>query len=206
MNILKKGSRGSEVKVLQKSLNLKDDGIFGPLTEEAVRTFQRENGLASDGVVGPKTWAKLGTSGINSIHISKRRIDKIIIHCSDTRDGSDYTVDDIRRWHKQRGFNDVGYHYVIYRDGSIHNGRDVNIIGAHCTNYNAHSIGICYIGGRSADGSRYTDTRTEAQKKSMLSLLKKLKHMYPKATIHGHREFAAKACPCFDAKKEYQKI
>ena len=130
-----------------------------------------------------------------------RTINEIIIHCSATPEGKDYTVDDIDRWHRQRKFDGIGYHYVIYRDGSLHLGRSVERNGAHCTNHNANSIGICYIGGCAADGKTAKDTRTAAQKRALLSLVKELKHQYPNATIHGHREFAAKACPSFDVQK-----
>lgn len=206
MNTLKKGSRGEEVKALQKALNLIADGIFGDLTDEAVRDFQKSNGLKVDGIVGSNTWAKLGVKDNGEIKKSVRNIKEIIVHCSDTPEGKDFTVSDIRKWHLARNFSDIGYHYVVYRDGSIHNGRDVNIAGAHCTNHNSISIGICYIGGRAAVGTTPKDTRTEAQKKSLVDLLKKLKKLYPNATIHGHCEFAAKACPSFDAKREYANI
>lgn len=206
MDTLKKGSRGNDVKVLQKALNLIADGIFGNLTDEAVREFQKSNGLKVDGIVGAGTWAKLGINDNAVIKKSVRNIKEIIVHCSDTPEGKDFTIDDIRKWHLARNFSDIGYHYVIYRDGSVHKGRDVNISGAHCTNHNFISIGICYIGGRAAVGTAPKDTRTEAQKKSLIDLLKSLKKLYPKATIHGHREFAAKACPCFDAKQEYANI
>ena len=73
-----------------------------------------------------------------------RHINEIIIHCSATPEGRDYTVADIDRWHKARGWRGIGYHYVIYRDGSVHAGRPVEQIGAHCTGHNANSIGICY--------------------------------------------------------------
>ncbi len=137
---------------------------------------------------------------------SKRDINEIIVHCSATPEGHDYTVADIRRWHLQRGFKDIGYHYVIYRDGSIHNGRDVDMVGAHCTGHNAHSIGVCYIGGVATDGKTPSDTRTEAQRIALASLLARLHRMYPKASLHGHREFAAKACPSFDVHKDYDMI
>ena len=133
-----------------------------------------------------------------------RIINEIIIHCSATPEGKDYTVEQIKQWHKQRGFSDIGYHYVIYRDGSIHSGRPIERIGAHCLKHNAHSIGICYIGGVSKDGKTPKDTRTDAQKESLIKLIKELKAKYPKATVHGHREYANKACPCFDAKNEYK--
>ena len=135
-----------------------------------------------------------------------RRIDKIIVHCSATPEGKDYSVDTIRKWHLQRGFSDIGYHYIIYRDGSIHTGRDESVIGAHCKGHNSNSIGVCYIGGVAADGKTPKDTRTSEQRQSLLKLLKELKVKYPKASIHGHRDFANKACPSFDATKEYSSI
>ena len=135
-----------------------------------------------------------------------RRIDKIIVHCSATPEGKDYSVDTIRKWHLQRGFSDIGYHYIIYRDGSIHTGRDESVIGAHCKGHNSNSIGVCYIGGVAADGKTPKDTRTIEQKQSLVKLLKELKTKYPQASIHGHRDFSSKACPSFDATKEYSSI
>ena len=198
--VLKLGSRGNEVKVLQEKLNLKADGIFGPLTEEAVKDFQRSNGLEVDGIAGDGTLSKLNLS------VNKRTIKELIVHCSATPEGKDYSVDTIRQWHLQRGFSDIGYHYVIYRDGSIHIGRDESIIGAHCTGHNTNSIGVCYIGGCASDGKTPKDTRTSEQKQSLVKLLKELKTKYPQASIHGHRDFSSKACPSFDATKEYSSI
>ncbi len=209
MNTIRKGSRGNDVKHLQTYLHLMADGIFGPLTEEAVKEFQKNHGLVADGIVGAKTWAIIEADEakrVASIVKSKRNIKEIIIHCSDTPEGKDFTVADIRAWHKARNFSDIGYHYVIYRDGSVHLGRDINIAGAHCTNHNTISIGICYIGGREAGSTRPKDTRTNAQKKALLKLLKDLKKLYPNATIHGHKEFANKACPCFEVKTEYSTL
>lgn len=198
--VLKLGSRGNEVKALQEKLNLKADGIFGPLTEEAVKDFQRSNGLEVDGIVGANTLSKLNLS------VNKRNIKELIVHCSATPEGKDYSVDTIRQWHLQRGFSDIGYHYVIYRDGSIHIGRDESIIGAHCTGHNTNSIGVCYIGGCASDGKTPKDTRTEAQKISLLKLLSELKKKYPKAKVYPHYKFAAKACPSFNAEEEYKNI
>jgi len=135
---------------------------------------------------------------------------EFIIHCSATPEGEDYTVEDITRWHKLRGFVTIGYQYVIYRDGSVHVGRPENQVGAHCFGHNGHSIGICYIGGceaaRRADGAYHSkDTRTPEQKVALRELLLKLRKKYPKATIHGHYEFANKACPAFDV-SEYRDI
>lgn len=199
MKTIKLLDRGEEVKVLQSKLNLIPDGIFGPLTAEAVKDFQRVNGIKADGIVGPETWSKLNIS-------QHRAINEIIVHCSATAEGKDFTVADIKKWHLARGFSDVGYHYVIYRDGTIHKGRDESKIGAHCTGHNAHSIGVCYIGGCASDGKTPKDTRTEKQKTSLLSLLRELKKKYPKASIHSHKDYTNKACPSFDATKEYFSI
>lgn len=205
--ILKKWSRGEAVKVLQRALHLVDDGVFGRLTEEAVMAFQRKNGLKPDGIVGDKTWEKItAMGGATSLAKSKRKITEIIVHCSATPEGKDYTVADITRWHKARGFTTIGYHYVIYRDGSVHNGRDVNISGGHCTGHNYCSIGVCYIGGCEPNSKKGKDTRTPEQKAALLDLLIKLKQLYPNAKIYGHRDFANKACPSFDATKEYKSL
>lgn len=135
-----------------------------------------------------------------------REIKEIIIHCSATQEGKNYTVDDIDRWHKERGFKKIGYHYVIYLDGSVHKGREESEVGAHCALHNANSIGICYIGGIAKSGSKFVpkDTRTPEQKVSMHSLIDELCRRYPSATVHGHREFASKDCPCFDVQAEYK--
>lgn len=131
-----------------------------------------------------------------------RRINQIIIHCSATREGKDYTVADITRWHKARGWRTIGYHFVIYRDGSVHKGRNLEEIGAHCVGHNAHSVGICYIGGLSADGKKSKDTRTQEQRTALRKLVEDLQQQFPGATLHGHREFANKSCPCFDVKRD----
>lgn len=134
-----------------------------------------------------------------------RNINKIIVHCSATKEGKAFNVADITRWHKQRGFATIGYHWVVLLDGTIQQGRAEMTMGAHCKGHNANSIGICYIGGLDENG-KSKDTRTPEQKKSLLELLKRLKKDYPNATIHGHREFANKDCPCFDAKNEYKTL
>lgn len=135
-----------------------------------------------------------------------RQIDSIVIHCSDTVAGKHFTAADIRKWHLARGFVDIGYHYVITIDGEIQPGRPLENIGAHCTQQrmNHRSIGICYIGGRAADGKTYADTRTPAQIQSMHSLVTRLRSQFniPQTRIFGHRDFAPKACPCFDVHSE----
>lgn len=124
---------------------------------------------------------------------------EIILHCSATAEGKDYTVETIDKWHKQRGFKKIGYHYVIYRDGSVHKGRDEKETGAHTVNHNSKSIGICYIGGLAEDAKTPKDTRTNAQKESMYKLVDSLMKKYNISLkdVHGHYEFAAKACPSF---------
>lgn len=140
----------------------------------------------------------------DSILSSSRDINEIILHCSATREGRDFTATDIRRWHLERGFKDIGYHFVIRLDGTVETGRPVNQTGAHCLNHNRRSIGVCYIGGLDATG-RPLDSRTPAQRLALRLLLRRLLLNNPSATIHGHREFAAKACPCFNA-AEYKSL
>ena len=136
-----------------------------------------------------------------------RQINKIIVHCSATREGENYTVDTIRSWHVDgRGWSDIGYHFYIDLYGEIHKGRDIAKIGAHCKGQNRNSIGICYCGGVEVDGKTPKDTRTEEQKESLLAVLRTLKAMYPEATIHSHSDYANKACPSFNATSEYENI
>lgn len=135
-----------------------------------------------------------------------RKITEIIVHCSATPEGQNFTVEDIDRWHKQKGWQGIGYHYVIYLDGSVHKGRNEEVIGAHCLGHNAYSIGVCYIGGLDKWTKAHKDTRTEAQRRALIDLLKSLKEKYPNAIIYGHRDFSKKDCPCFDAKNEYKNI
>lgn len=135
-----------------------------------------------------------------------RKINQIIVHCSATPEGKNFHANDIDRWHKERGFDRIGYHYVIDLDGTIEKGRTIEKVGAHVKGHNSNSIGVCYIGGLASDGKTPKDTRTVEQKTSLLRLLRELKSQFPAVTIHGHREFANKACPCFDAFTEYKSL
>lgn len=205
MTTIKKGSRGENVKTLQRRLNLIADGIFGKLTDEAVREFQKSHGLSVDGIVGPKTWAALGIGN------AKRNVDEIIIHYTATPDGEEFSNAQIKASHLARGFSDIGYHWVIGLNGEIRKGRDESIAGAHCTGHNTRSVGICYVGGcppRSVNGWRDIgkDTRTPAQKAALIKLIKEVKERYPNASVHGHNEFANKPCPGFNAKEEYKNL
>ena len=137
---------------------------------------------------------------------TNRKINEIILHCSATAEGQDVTVDTIRKWHLKNGWKDIGYHYVIYRDGTIHTGRPLYQVGAHTTGHNTFSIGICYIGGCAKDGRTPKDTRTYEQKISLYKLVDDLLTLYPNATLSCHNQWANKACPSFrieDFKKEY---
>jgi len=132
----------------------------------------------------------------------------ITIHCADTPEGVFYNTKDIRAWHKERNFSDVGYHYIILLDGTLEFGRSLEKLGAHVGGNNTANIGICYIGGKTSDMRYAKDTRTNAQKITLSYLLHTLKFAYPDAIIQGHRDFpnVKKDCPGFDAKKEYDKI
>ena len=135
-----------------------------------------------------------------------RPINKIIVHCTATPEGRAHTVKDVDAWHRQRGFNGIGYHYLIGINGEVWEGRPIEKAGAHTEGYNSSSIGVAYVGGMDKDMKNPKDTRTQAQKDSLASLLKELVIKFPKAKIYGHRDFAKKACPSFDAKEEYKII
>jgi len=136
-----------------------------------------------------------------------REINKIIVHCSATRENENFDVAEIRKWHVEgRGWSDIGYHFYIDLYGEIHKGRDISKIGAHCKGHNRNSIGICYCGGVEADGKTPKDTRNVEQKEALLAVLRTLKAMFPNAVIHSHKDFANKACPSFDATHEYENL
>ena len=134
-----------------------------------------------------------------------RKINKIILHCTATPEGRDVSVDTIRQWHLDRGWSDIGYHYVVGLDGKVEEGRSVKRSGAHVRGHNKGSIGITYVGGCDAKMNP-KDTRTELQKSGLETLIIDLMNKYPNSTLHGHNEFSAKACPSFDVQIEYKNI
>ena len=123
------------------------------------------------------------------------QIKEIIIHCTANRPGCKMTMQDFRRLHRARGYEDVGYHFIVFEDGRVEAGRSIEYQGAHCN-------GIAYVGGLNAQGVT-EDTRTPAQRTSMLLLIRKLSLQYH-VPVYGHRDFdKTKCCPCFDAHTEY---
>ena len=128
-----------------------------------------------------------------------RTITLLILHCSAVGPDQTSSAAQIDTWHRQRGFHlGIGYHYVVRRNGEVECGRPEYMVGAHCLNHNAHSIGICYEGGLNARGQP-ADTRTEAQKAALRTLLEELHSRYPQALIVGHHDLNPhKACPCIE--------
>lgn len=126
-----------------------------------------------------------------------RTINEIIFHCSATPEGKEFSAQQIRGWHLQRGFSDIGYHVIVHLDGSIERGRPLHIAGAHTSGHNANSIGVCYIGGVDAYNNP-KDTRTPAQRETLRAIAQLSRSLMPGIKISGHREYARKACPCFD--------
>ena len=236
MMTYKLGSTGAVVKQIQRVLKVYPDGKFGKLTQEALMVYQREHSLTPDGIAGPRTLAAMGIEAVTpqtgassaalsqvtacyggktlTLRKSKRRIDEIIIHCTATPEGQPRTVEQIRQQHKAQGWADIGYHILVTLDGQAHLGRDMDISGAHAEGHNSHSIGVCYVGGvENRPGVAYKDlkakdTRTEAQKATLMALLMDLRKLYPKARIIGHRDVDTKGkdCPSFDAKFAYRNI
>ena len=134
-----------------------------------------------------------------------RKITEIIVHCTATPAGRQVSVADVDSWHRRQGLSSIGYHYLVGLDGAVGRGRPEAAVGAHCRGHNACSIGVCYVGGCDAQ-MRPADTRTPAQRRALVGLLKELRGRYPQAVIHSHRDFSTKACPSFDATAEYASL
>ncbi len=139
-----------------------------------------------------------------------RKVNKIIIHCTATPEGRDIPLEEIRRWHLNRGWRDIGYHFLVQRNGEVEEGRPIEQTGAHTKGENFDSIGIAYVGGVESEKQNgkwiAKDTRTPEQKDALEDLLCRLKGLYSSAVIYGHNNFSTKSCPCFDAKTEYEWI
>ena len=132
-----------------------------------------------------------------------RKIDKIFIHCSATPEGRDIKMETIKSWHvKGRGWRNIGYHFVIELDGTLKVGRPMEQMGAGVKGHNEHSIHVCYVGGLDKNKNP-KDTRTQAQRETLNTIIGGLLKEYPDASVHGHNEFSNKACPSFDVQKEF---
>ena len=136
-----------------------------------------------------------------------RELTEIIVHCTATPEGREVTKDDLHRWHvKDRGWSDIGYHFLIQLDGTVVPCRPMERDGAHVKNRNKGTVGVSYAGGVDSAG-KAKDTRTAAQKAALTKLLIELLEEYPSIKhISGHRDYAAKACPSFDATGEYKAL
>ncbi len=132
-----------------------------------------------------------------------REITEIIIHCSDTPSHMDIGVQEIRQWHtmkppKGNGWQDIGYHLVVRRDGEVEYGRPYSVVGAHCSGHNAKSIGVCLVGGQDKESTEENNF-TKLQFSTLLIILQELQKEFPQAEVYGHRDFnKGKQCPCFD--------
>lgn len=137
----------------------------------------------------------------------RKTTDTLVIHCAATKPSMDIGLREIRQWHRQRGFLDVGYHFIIRRDGSLEVGREVGSIGAHVAGYNETSIGVCMVGGIDEKG-KPQDNFTPAQWVALNALVWKLTRVdYPGIRIVGHRDLdSGKACPSFDVAKWLPKL
>lgn len=214
-----KGSKGDIVRKIQGALHLIQDGIFGSITEEAVKDFQKKNGLNADGIVGDKTWELIFKIGINNSedltgNKATRKVDRIFVHCT-AGNQKTTTVKSLNAEFKSKGWKTGGYHYVIFPDGSVVQMEDENKIANGVKGYNKNSIHISWVGGYNS-----VDNRTQKQKDSIIKVLKELRKKYPNAKILGHRDISPdvnnngivdpweriKDCPCFDVLKEYKNI
>lgn len=132
--------------------------------------------------------------------MSMRDITSIAVHCAYTPPSMDVGAERIARWHRARGFSDIGYHFVIRRGGQVETGRALERPGAHVGGHNAHSIGVCLAGGKAENYDRPEMNFTEAQMSALRSLLFELRQRFPRAAVMGHCDYpgVSKPCPCFD--------
>lgn len=140
-------------------------------------------------------------------YLNPNKVVGVMIHCSDTYSHMDTDAATIKRWHTTskedggRGWSDIGYHWVIKRDGTIEEGRSVKKTGAHCRGKNATHLGICLIGGRGKD-NKAEDNFTNEQWDALIGKLKELPANFPNIEeICGHNEYSSKKCPSFDVQE-----
>lgn len=196
------------------------DGSFGAESRAAMQRFQNENHVPvtqhPDEATARALAEKLGrdaAKGTGAVILgapftafnqpkATRPITEIIIHCTATPEGREVTVDTIRKWHKDQGWSDIGYHWVVGLDGVPRPGRPEAQVGAHVQGHNTGTLGVVYVGGVDSR-NQPKDTRTDAQRAGLISMVRGLKERYPSITkVTGHNQYAAKACPSFDVRKD----
>lgn len=132
-----------------------------------------------------------------------RELNRIILHCTATRAGQQVNVKQIDKWHRDRGWSGVGYHYVIYANGEIATGRNIRKKGAHVKGHNHDSVGVAYVGG--LDNNLVPqDTMTMPQEMAFLHLVNSLRVVFGDMSVHGHNEFSSKSCPSFNVQEKYK--
>lgn len=190
-----------------------DDGRWGKLSTAACSAFQRGRSLAATGQLDAETVEALQAAVAEKRPVTSaftitqpqatRRITEIIVHCTATPEGRDVSVDTIRGWHIGQGWKDIGYHWVVGLDGVPRPGRPEAQVGSHVAGHNTGTLGVVYVGGVAADGRTPKDTRTVAQRAGLLLIVRALIARYPTITkVSGHNQYAAKACPSFDVRKD----
>jgi N-acetylmuramoyl-L-alanine amidase len=192
------------------------DGYMGARTREAVRRFQESRKLAVDGILGPVTMGSL-LGQVEKVPIEpknvggRRACHTLIWHCTATPEGKEFTRAQIKAMHLLRGFTDIGYHKLIHLDGSVSDGRSEDREGAHVSGHNRGTLGYSYVGGLNSSGSP-KDTRTAAQRATMVRLTKEAIDKYQLRMVCGHRDLSpdrdhdgvvepfefVKSCPCYD--------
>jgi N-acetylmuramoyl-L-alanine amidase len=199
----------------------KADGVAGPMTRGAIKGFQAKHNLDVDGIAGRMTVAVLMSQGwLKKMGENpgdkqgKRRIEGLVWHCTATPRGQEHDVKSIRAMHVAQGWSDIGYHGLVHLDGTFEPGRSANKIGAHVANHNEGTLGYSYVGG--VVGKKGVDTRTDAQKKTIIRVTREAIATYGLNWVLGHRDLSpdkdgdgvvepsewVKVCPCFDAAKE----
>lgn len=204
MKLIQRGSIGASVRKWQQFLNIKDDGIFGNGTTKATIEWQEKNGLVADGIVGKLSIQKAEEQGFEKQAEYTRDVNEVIVHITASNDNA--TVEQIRAGHLARGFSDIGYHWIVDREGVVHKGRDESIIGSHVAGYNADTIGISYIarGSDTDQNGEYGKYMTESQRiafeKKIADILTRYKLEIK--DVSGHNQYnLGKACPCFKVNK-----
>ena len=206
-----------EIKAFQAAHGLVPDGIIGPFTRKVMRELAKlasksarkepdKTAINAKAVFSKPTAVtapRIVSTHMIPLAATARPINEIIIHCAATPEGRWFDRADVNSWHKQRGWEMIGYHYLVLLDGSIVVGRPIGMIGAHVENHNTGTIGVCYIGGLTRDGKKPKDTRTPEQRIALQWLVSSLKTLHRiKRRAKGHNEYAQKACPSFSVQRD----